>query len=91
MADLHEGLVALPCALCGLPVCHYDPTVIGSRIGGLCPRPKCRVDRRDGTKRQVYTFAVVVGWPAYTTPSSESPTTETALSEPPASNASLLR
>ena len=64
-STLTDGLVALPCALCSLPVCHYDPTVIGSRVGGLCSRTSCRTDSRNGTRRQVYTFAIVVGWPDY--------------------------
>ena len=74
-----SSLIALPCALCGLPVCHYDPTIIGSRVGGLCSRATCRTDPRNGTRRQVYTFAIVVGWPAYATPSPEPRDDDTTL------------
>jgi len=68
-----SSLIALPCALCGFPVAHYDPTIIGSRVGGLCSRATCRTDPRNGTRRQVYTFAIVVGWPAYAAPPAETP------------------
>ena len=79
-----SSLVALPCALCGLPVCHYDPTIIGSRVGGLCSRATCRTDPRNGTRRQVYTFAIVVGWPAYAATSAESSSEQTSPQTPPA-------
>lgn len=79
-----DSLIALPCALCSLPVCHYDPTVIGSRVGGLCSRATCRTDPRNGMRRQVYTFAVVVGWPAYPRTATESSVDETAPETAPA-------
>jgi hypothetical protein len=79
-----SSLVALPCALCGLPVCHYDPTIIGSRVGGLCSRTSCRTDPRNGMRRQVYTFAIVVGWPAYAGTSSEASADQTAPETAPA-------
>jgi hypothetical protein len=78
MPTLTDGLVSLPCAICGFPVSHYDPTVIGSRVGGLCSRASCRTDSRNGTRRQVYTFAVVVGWPAYAKTTPEPSNGETA-------------
>jgi len=92
MAEL-TGLQALPCALCGLPVCHYDPTVIGSRVGGLCSRTSCRTDSRNGTRRQVYTFAIVVGWPDYArTPLGPSGDVEATKTAPaPISGVSALR
>jgi len=56
---LSATLVAVPCALCGLPVAHYDPRIAGSKVGGLCTRGSCRSDPKDGLRRQVYTFVVV--------------------------------
>ena len=79
-----DSLIALPCALCSLPVCHYDPTIIGSRVGGLCSRATCRTDPRNGMRRQVYTFAVVVGWSDYVRTHPEASEEKTAPETAPA-------
>ena len=53
-------LAPVLCALCGHPVSHYDPTVLGAKAGGMCTRDSCIKDRRTGKPRQVYTFCVIV-------------------------------
>ncbi len=52
-------LVSVACALCGHPVSHYDPSVSGSKAGGMCCRDSCVKDKRTGKPRQVFTFHVV--------------------------------
>ncbi len=58
--SIKERLAPVLCAVCGKPIGHFDPTVIGAKAGGLCLRSSCTRDPRTGKPRQIWTYNRIV-------------------------------